>query len=114
MVILTFICLNLQLYRHNRQRYHLFENNIERFDYHLLLHIIFQSIIFGGSFFVFICLIVFGFTGEWPKEYVNQIGQGAIVFAAFAFLIFSWMYVDEFIKIKINEKGVKKKNKKRQ
>lgn len=70
---------------------------------------IFHSIIFGGSFFVFVGLLVFGFTGKWPQGYVYQIGQGAIVFAGFTFLIFSWKYVDEFIKIKLGEKETRKK-----
>jgi hypothetical protein len=112
-IIFTFIYLNLQLYRYNRQRYFTVENNIKMFDYNLLLHIVFQSIIFGGSTSVFLALLVFGFTRAFPKSYDNQIGQGAIVFAAFTFLIFSCKYVDEFIKMRINEKRTIKKSSKR-
>ena len=61
-------------------------------------------------FFIFIGLIVYGFTGKWPQSYVYQMGQGAIVFAGFVFLIFSWRYVDEFIKIKLNEKETIRKD----
>ena len=103
-VTLTFIYLNTQLYNHNRQRYYTIKNNVKIFDYDLLVHMLFQSIIFGGSSFVFMGLLVFGFTSKWPQGYVYQIGQGAIIFACFTFLIFSWKYVDEFIKIKISEK----------
>lgn len=83
------------------------------FDYNLLLHIAFQSIIFGGSASVFLAMLVFGFTRAFPKSYDNQIGQGAIVFAAFTFLIFSWKYVDEFIKMRLNEKKTTKKRSKK-
>ncbi len=110
MTIFTFTYINWQLYKHNRQRYHTIENNLKIFDYNLLLHMIFQSIIFGGSTFVFIGLLTFGFTGIWPKSYIYQIGQGAIVFSGFTFLIFSWKYVDEFIKIKLSEKATTKEN----
>lgn len=110
LTIFTFTYINWQLYKHNRQRYYTIENNLKIFDYNLLLHMIFQSIIFGGSTFVFIGLLTFGFTGIWPKSYIYQIGQGAIVFSGFTFIIFSWKYVDEFIKIKLSEKATTKEN----
>lgn len=111
--LITLLFLIYTLYRKNPHRYYILEGGKRRFDYNLLCHIIFNAVIFGGSTSVSLGLILFGFSGEWPKQYILQMGQGAIIFSALIFMIFCWKYVDDFIQSKIEEEGAKPRTKKK-
>ena len=93
----------IRIYYNNPNRFFTLEKGKMRFDYNLIYHIIFNAIIFGGSIGVSLGLMYFGFLGYWPNDFNYQMGQGAIIFSAIIFLIFSWSLIDEYILNRIEE-----------